>query len=147
MHRRPHSPRILLVEDNPADANLVSEVFEESRFAADIEHVEDGIEAMDFLNRRPPFENAARPDLVLLDLNLPRKNGRQVLKEIKADETLKLIPVIVLTTSSSENDILESYRNSANCYLTKPIDFDEFVRVVGLIKDFWFSAARLPHLA
>lgn len=143
MRGRLRTTRILLVEDNPGDANLVLEVFAEGNVTAAIDHVEDGVEAMAFLRRQGRHENAKRPDLVLLDLNLPRKDGRWVLKEMKADSNLRSIPVIVLTTSEAETDINEAYQNGVNCYLTKPIDFDDFIKLVQVLKDFWLTAAKL----
>jgi len=136
---------ILLVEDNPGDARLAIEAFKDGagRLASRLHHVEDGVEALEFLRRRNP--DAARPDLILLDLNLPRKDGREVLAEIKEDPDLKLIPVLVLTTSQAERDIFETYNLHANGYVTKPIDLDEFTQIVASIQDFWFATAKLPQ--
>ncbi len=138
---------ILLVEDNLGDARLASEAFKDGsvRFASNLHHARDGIEALDFLHRRGDYANAVRPDIILLDLNMPRKDGREVLSEIKEDPDLKLIPVLVLTTSAAERDILQSYDLHANGYVSKPIDLDEFASVVDSIKSFWFATAQLPQ--
>ncbi|HET7479610.1 MAG TPA: response regulator [Rubrobacteraceae bacterium] len=138
---------ILLVEDNPGDARLAVEAFKDGavRFATNLHHVKDGSEALDFLYRRGGHSSAVRPDLVLLDLNLPRKDGREVLAEVKGDDDLKLIPILILTTSQAERDILDTYGLHANGYITKPIDLDEFASVVESIKDFWFTTAKLPQ--
>lgn len=138
---------ILLVEDNPGDARLAIEAFKDGadRLASNLHRVEDGVEALEFLRRQNAHSDAVRPDLILLDLNLPRKDGREVLAEIKEDESLRLIPVLVLTTSRAERDILETYSLHANGYVTKPIDLDEFTEVVSSIQDFWFATAKLPQ--
>ena len=138
------SIEVLLVEDNPADARLTREVFENGNKDAHLNVVCDGEQAMAFLRREGPYADQPRPSLVLLDLNLPRKDGREVLQELKADEHLRQIPVVVLTTSAAESDIVRSYELYANCYITKPLDLDEFFSVVGSIKDFWLANARLP---
>ena len=135
---------ILLVEDNPADARLVVEVFKDFKIRNKIHVVEDGVAAMDFLDKNGEYRNVPRPDLILLDLNLPRKDGREVLKEIKEDTELKCIPVVILTTSSSEDDILKTYSNHANCYIIKPVDFDQFLKVVETIEKFWLTVVKLP---
>jgi two-component system, chemotaxis family, response regulator Rcp1 len=135
---------ILLVEDNPGDVRLTEEALKEGKFLNRLHVVQDGVAALDFLHRRGAYADAVRPDLVLLDLNLPRKDGREVLAEIKSDEDLRRIPVVILTTSSSDEDILRSYNLHANCYVTKPVDLDQFIRVVGSIHDFWFSVVKLP---
>ncbi len=135
---------ILLVEDSPADVLIAREALNEVKLINNIHVAEDGVDAMDFLHRRGKFASAPRPDLILLDLNLPRKNGREVLTEIKADENLKTIPVVVLTTSSAEEDILRSYNLHANCYVVKPVEFDSFVKAVQSIRHFWFSVVTLP---
>jgi CheY-like chemotaxis protein len=135
---------ILLVEDSPSDADLTIETFNESKVLNRIHVAEDGAEALDFLFRRGKYKDAPRPDLVLLDLNLPKKNGREVLAEIKGNPELQTIPVVVLTTSAAEEDILRSYQLHANCYITKPVDFEQFTKIVKLISDFWFAAVRLP---
>lgn len=138
---------ILLVEDNPGDARLAMEAFKDGarRFSHNLHHVKDGVEAMDFLRRRGEYATAVRPDLVLLDLNLPRKDGREVLAEVKEDDDLRLIPVLILTTSQAERDIFDTYGLHANGYVMKPIDLDEFSGVVDSIKEFWFATARLPQ--
>lgn len=135
---------ILLVEDNPADVRLTTEAFRDSGVRHRLSAVSDGVEAMAFLRREGRFEVAPRPDLVLLDLNLPRKDGREVLAEIKDDPALRRIPVVVLTTSQAERDLSRAYDLHANCYLTKPLDFDRFIAVVGQIRDFWLTAVTLP---
>ena len=135
---------ILLVEDSPADVLIAREALSEAKLLNTIHVAEDGVEAMDFLYQRGKFASAPRPDLILLDLNLPRKNGREVLAEIKADEKFKSIPVVVLTTSSAEEDILRSYNLHANCYVVKPVEFDSFVKAVQSIQHFWFSVVALP---
>jgi CheY-like chemotaxis protein len=135
---------ILLVEDNEGDARLAREAMRDSKIRNTLHHVNDGEEAMAFLRRTGRFAAAPRPDLILLDLNLPRKDGREVLAEIKADESLKRIPVVILTVSSAEEDILRSYNLHANCYITKPLDLDQFVKVVRSVEDFWLTIVRLP---
>jgi two-component system, chemotaxis family, response regulator Rcp1 len=135
---------ILLVEDNPADARLTREVFEGGRLTTHLNIVHDGEEALSFLRREGDYADSPRPKLVLLDLNLPRKDGREVLQELKSDPALSRIPVIVLTTSAAEADILHSYDLQANCFITKPLDLDEFFDVVRAIEDFWLTTARLP---
>lgn len=135
---------ILLVEDNMGDIRLTYEAFREGKIYNNLYVVEDGVEALAFLRREGKFCTATTPDLVLLDLNLPRKSGLEVLAEIKADRELRKIPVVVLTTSSAENDILASYGLYANCYITKPVDLDKFIDVVNSIQDFWLSVVTLP---
>jgi CheY-like chemotaxis protein len=135
---------ILLVEDSPADVLIAREALSEAKLMNTIHVAEDGVEAMDFLHQRGKFASAPRPDLILLDLNLPRKNGREVLAEIKADENIKHIPVVVLTTSRDEEDILKSYNLHANCYVVKPVEFESFVKAVQSIQHFWFSIVTLP---
>jgi CheY-like chemotaxis protein len=135
---------ILLVEDNQGDARLVREALQEARTEAVLEHVLDGHEAMAFLRREGVHAGAARPDLILLDLNLPRKSGREVLAEIKSDSALRRIPVVVLTSSQSEDDILSVYNLHGNCYVPKPADLDRFLTVIRSIEQFWFTTARLP---
>lgn len=145
MHRNMIKPvEILLVEDNEGDVGLVEEVFEEARIRNNIHVTEDGEEAMLFLHKEGRFSGVPHPDLILLDLNLPKKDGREVLEEIKADEDLKRIPVVVLTTSKAEEDIFRSYDLHANSYITKPVDFDQFIRVVKSIEDFWLEVVKLP---
>ncbi|WP_223280194.1 response regulator [Nostoc sp. PA-18-2419] len=135
---------VLLVEDNPGDAQLTRIALEDSKISIHLNVVEDGVEAMAFLRKQEKYVRAAHPDIVLLDLNLPKKDGREVLAEIKADENLKRIPVVVLTTSQAEEDILKAYNLSANCYITKPVDFDQFVKIVKSIENFWFAIVKLP---
>ena len=135
---------ILLVEDNPADVRLTQEALREGKVKNSLNVARDGAEALAFLRREGPYSGAPRPDLILLDLNLPKKDGREVLAEIKADDELKMIPVVVLTTSSAELDILKSYSLHANCYITKPVDLEQFVTVVKAIDDFWLTVVRLP---
>ena len=143
--KKPGTPvEILLVEDNPGDQELTREAFREGRIANTLHIVEDGEQAMQFLRGEGEYADKPRPDLVLLDLNLPRKDGREVLAEIKQDPILKTIPVIVLTTSNSEQDVLASYGHHANCYLTKPVDRDDFLDVIRRLEDFWLSVVRLP---
>lgn len=138
------SIEILLVEDNPADVRLTQEALREGKVRNNLHVARDGVEALEVLRREGKFAGVPRPDLVLLDLNLPRKDGREVLAEIKADPELKTIPVVVLTTSSAETDILRSYSLHANCYITKPVDLEQFVSVVKSIDDFWLTVVRLP---
>ena len=144
-----HTPcsaaRILLVEDNPGDALLTREALRDAKMANSLEWVQDGIEAMAFLRRQGKYADAPEPDLILLDLNMPRMDGREVLAELKNDTALKHIPVVVLTTSQAEEDILRAYELHANCFIGKPVDFAEFVRVVKSIESFWFSVVRLPR--
>lgn len=135
---------ILLVEDSPGDARLASEALKESKIRNNIHHVDDGVKAMDFLLKRGDNAGMPRPDLILLDLNLPRKDGREVLQEIKSNQDLLGIPVVVLTVSQAEEDILKSYNLHANCFISKPIDFEKFMQVVRSIQDFWLSIVKLP---
>ena len=135
---------ILMVEDSPSDAQLTIEALHAAKIANRLSHVEDGVEALRFLRREGPYADAPRPDLILLDLNLPRKDGREVLDELKRDPDLKVIPVVVLTTSRSEQDVLRSYQLHANCYITKPVDFTQFMGVVKAIEHFWLTVVTLP---
>lgn len=135
---------ILLVEDNPGDARLTLEAFKEGKVFNNLTVVGDGVEAMAYLRREGQYANSVQPDLILLDLNLPRKDGREVLAEIKSDEQLRNTPVIVLTTSAAEEDIARAYSRHANCYITKPVDLDQFLHVVQSIESFWLSLVRLP---
>jgi CheY-like chemotaxis protein len=135
---------LLLVEDNPGDVRLTQEAFRHAHSAVHLHVARDGVEAMAFLRREEPHVHALRPNLVLLDLNLPRMDGREVLAEIKADDNLKTIPIVILTTSDAEVDILKSYQLHANCYLTKPVQFDAFESVVKSINDFWLTKVKLP---
>jgi chemotaxis family two-component system response regulator Rcp1 len=135
---------ILLVEDNPGDVRLIKEALKEGKVRNTLHVASDGVEAITFLRKQGEYSGIPRPDLILLDLNLPKKDGREVLAEIKADEDLKRIPVVVLTTSQSEIDILKSYNLHANCYITKPVDLGQFLEVVKSIEDFWLTVVRLP---
>ena len=137
--------KILLVEDNPADVRLTIEALKEGKITNRLNVARDGVEALDFLQRRGAFADAPRPDLVLLDLNLPKKDGREVLAEIKRDADLKRIPVVVLTTSQAEEDILKSYNLHANCFISKPVDLEQFIAVVRTIEDFWLTVVSLPR--
>lgn len=136
---------ILLVEDNEGDARLAKEALKESKIRNTLHVVNDGVKATDFLFRRNEFTNAVRPDLILLDLNLPKKDGREVLNEIKRDSNLRRIPVVILTISKAEEDIIKSYNLHANCYITKPLDLDKFIQVIKSIEDFWLSIVQLPR--
>jgi two-component system response regulator len=138
---------ILLVEDSPGDVRLTREAFKDAKVHITLHVAADGAEAMDFLNRKGDHPNAPRPDLILLDLNLPKKDGREVLEEIKQSPTLKSIPVVVLTTSASDADILRSYKLHANCYITKPVGLDGFLEVVKSIDNFWLTVVKLPSEA
>ncbi len=135
---------ILLVEDNPGDVRLTIEAFNEGKIRNNLHVAGDGCQAMAFLRREKEFASAPRPDIILLDLNLPLKSGREVLAEIKSDESLRQIPVIILTTSKAEEDILRSYDLHANCFITKPVDLEQFIDVVRTINDFWLTIVRLP---
>jgi len=135
---------VLLVEDSLADVRLTRETLKEEKLHVNLHVVGDGVEAMDFLHRSGKFAKAVRPDLVLLDLNLPKKDGREVLKEMKEDDSLKVIPVVVLTVSKAEADIVKSYNLHANCYITKPIDLSQFSSVVRTIREFWLTVVKLP---
>ncbi|MDY6932300.1 MAG: response regulator [Halobacteriota archaeon] len=135
---------VLLVEDNPGDIRLTEEAFKEGMMHINLHVVTDGIEATKFLKKEGEYADAPSPDLVLLDLNMPRKNGCEVLEDIKADEDLRRIPIVILTTSRAEEDIIKSYNLHANCFITKPVDMDQFVEVIKFIEGFWFSVVRLP---
>jgi len=135
---------ILLVEDNPGDVRLTQEAFKDAKVVNHLHVTPDGVEALAFLRKQGQYEQAVRPDIVLLDLNLPKKDGREVLAEIKADSDLKRIPVVILTTSEAEKDILQTYNLHANAYITKPVDLDQFIVVVKSIEDFWLSIVKLP---
>ena len=135
---------VLLVEDNPGDVRLLIETFREAKIHNRISVVEDGVEALAFLRREGKHGSAPRPDLILLDLKLPRKGGQEVLKEIKQDPDLKRIPVVVITSSEAEKDVLEAYNNYVNCYLTKPVDLEQFMGVVRSVEEFWLSVVKLP---
>ena len=135
---------ILLVEDNEGDILLTTEALEESKIINRVSVVKDGKQAIDFMNRKEPFQNVALPNLILLDINLPKKNGHEVLQYIKGSENFRQIPIIMLTTSSSEKDISKAYNHSANCFITKPVDATEFMDTVAKIEDFWISIVQLP---
>ena len=135
---------ILMVEDNPTDVLIAKEGFSTAKMLTTLHVADDGIEAIEFLNQRGKYAQAPRPDLIVLDLNMPRKNGQEVLAEIKSDDHLKDIPVVILTTSKSQDDINKAYGFYANCYISKPVDFNEFTKVVQAIQDFWFSIVTLP---
>ena len=137
---------ILLVEDNLGDIRLTKEVLKEGKIQNGLSVVTDGEEALLFLKKKGEYANAVTPDIILLDLNLPKKDGREVLAEIKADPDLKCIPVIVLTTSSAEKDILNMYSHHANCYITKPVDFNQFINVIRSIEEFWLTIVKLPSM-
>ena len=136
--------QILLVEDSPSDAELTRAALKEAKVSNQVSHVEDGVEALEFVRRQGKYAQAPRPDLILLDLNLPRKDGREVLEELKAEPDLQLIPVVVLTTSQAEADVLRSYQLHANCYVTKPVNFERFLEVVQSIERFWLTVVALP---
>ena len=142
-HYRPLE--ILLVEDNPGDVRLTQEVFKEAKILNHLSVVSDGIDAMAFLRSQGEYSDASRPDLILLDLNLPRKSGREVIAEVKGDPTLKSIPIVVLTTSSAEQDVISAYEGHANCYITKPVDLDQFIHIVTSIEQFWLSIVQLAR--
>lgn len=135
---------ILLVEDNPGDVRLAKEGLKESKLINNLHVVWDGEEAMDFLHKKGRHSNAVHPDLILLDLNLPKKDGREVLAEIKSNERLKRIPVVILTTSRAEEDVFKTYGLHANCYVTKPVDLDQFVKIVHSVHNFWLEVVTLP---
>ncbi len=135
---------ILLIEDNPGDVRLTQEAFKEGKLINNLHVVEDGIEALAYLRKQGKFKNEPQPDLILLDLNLPKKDGRELLAEIKEDQHFKHIPVVVLTTSTAEADIIKSYESHANCYITKPVDMNQFIKIVDSIEFFWSSIVKLP---
>jgi CheY-like chemotaxis protein len=135
---------VLLVEDNPGDAQLTRIALSDGKMCINLSLTEDGVEALEFLRKQGKYAEAPHPDLILLDLNLPRKDGREVLADIKADPRLRRIPVVILTTSQSDEDILQAYELAANCFITKPVDFDQFVKIVKSIEDFWFTVVKLP---
>ena len=140
----PRRVEILLVEDSPDDVELTVEALKEGKVWHNLSVAGDGAQALEFLRRQGKYADAPRPDMILLDLNLPKKDGRQVLEEIKADERLKQIPVIVLTTSKAEQDIIKTCNFHANCYITKPVDLDQFITVIKALEDFWLTIVRLP---
>jgi two-component system, chemotaxis family, response regulator Rcp1 len=136
---------ILLIEDDPGDIRLAQEALKEGKVKNNLSVVRDGMEALDFLYKRNSYEDATRPDLIILDLNLPKMDGREVLARIKDDDNLKRIPVVILTISKSEEDILKTYNLHANCFITKPLDLGKFIEVVQAIEDFWFTIVKLPN--
>ena len=136
---------ILLVEDNPGDERLTREALKEGKVYNNLHWAKDGVEALDFLHKRGKYKDVPRPDIVLLDLNLPKKDGREVLQEIKTDDSLKRIPVVILTTSKAEEDVLKTYNLHANCYVTKPVDLEKFIVVIKSIDAFWLTVATLPN--
>jgi two-component system, chemotaxis family, response regulator Rcp1 len=144
MEVSPRAIEILMVEDNPGDVRLTREALRDAKLWNQVHVVEDGVAALDYLYRRPPYEAARRPDLILLDLNLPRMDGREVLATVKSDPSLKLIPIVVLTTSQAEEDVLRAYHLNANCYVTKPVDLHQFNRIVQVIEQFWLTVVTLP---
>ena len=135
---------ILLVEDNPGDVRLMKEAFREAKVEKNLTVVNDGVKALAFLKKELPYQNATRPDMILLDLNLPKKHGQEVLQEIKSDPNLRRIPVVILTTSKAEQDILKTYDLHANCYISKPADLEKFIKVIRTIEDFWLTIVNLP---
>jgi two-component system, chemotaxis family, response regulator Rcp1 len=136
--------KILIVEDNPGDVRLIKEVFKEAKIQNHLEVALDGEKAMQILRREGEYADTSYPDLILLDLNLPKKDGREVLKEIKENKSLQCIPVVILTTSNAEEDLIDTYKLNANCYITKPVDLDQFITVIRSIEDFWLSIVKLP---
>jgi CheY-like chemotaxis protein len=144
MNEEPSPVEILLAEDNPGDVRLTEKAFEQASLGNNLYVVNDGVEAMQFLNSEPPFADTPQPDIVLLDLNMPRKNGQDVLAEMKSNDDLNRIPVVVLTSSESEEDVVKSYDLNANAYLTKPVDYDGFLDIVSSLENFWLQVVRLP---
>jgi chemotaxis family two-component system response regulator Rcp1 len=144
MKRNVESIDILLVEDNPGDVRLTREALKDAKVLNEVYVAQDGVEAMQFLHREGKFSNAPTPDMILLDLNLPRKDGREVLAEIKQDSKLKRIPVVVLTTSKADEDIIRTYNLHANAYITKPVDLNRFIEIIHTLEEFWFSIVKLP---
>jgi len=137
---------ILLIEDSPSDAALTIEALQAGKIVNNLNRVADGVEALAYLRQQGRFTDSSRPDLIMLDLNLPKKDGREVLRELKSDPSLKLIPIIVLTTSKADKDVMQSYELNANCYITKPVDFQQFIDVVQSIERFWLSVVTLPPI-
>lgn len=135
---------IMVIEDNPGDIRLIEEVFKDAQIKNNMQIAQDGEKALEMLRNKGEHSQDTRPDLILLDLNLPKMDGRELLKEIKEDENLKCIPVIILTTSNAQEDIIETYKNNANCYINKPFDFDQFIRVIKTIEEFWLNTVKLP---
>jgi chemotaxis family two-component system response regulator Rcp1 len=146
MEKNTRPVNVLLVEDNPGDVRLTQEAFKEAKISIKLDVTMDGAEAIKFLRKEGEYANVVTPDLILLDLNLPKKDGREVLKEIKTDDTLKRIPVVVLTTSNAEQDIMKSYNLHVNCYINKPVDFEKFFDIIQKIEEFWLTTAILPTM-
>ncbi|MEM6967629.1 MAG: response regulator [Bacteroidota bacterium] len=146
MEKKVRQVNVLLVEDNPGDVRLTQEAFKEAKMSIKLDVTMDGAEAIKFLRKNGEYSDAETPDLILLDLNLPKKDGREVLKEIKTDDTLKRIPVVVLTTSNAEQDIMKSYNLHVNCYINKPVDFEKFFDIIQKIEEFWLTTAILPTM-
>jgi len=146
MNETQNSITILLIEDNPGDVRLTQEAFKEGRKNVNLDVVMDGVEAINYLYKKAPYQQKKSPDLILLDLNLPKMDGREVLEKVKSDDNLRRIPVIVLTTSDADQDILKSYNLHVNCYLNKPVDFDKFFDIIQKIEDFWLTTAILPSM-
>lgn len=144
--RKTRPVNILLIEDNPGDVRLAQEAFKEGNLEVQLDVVMDGLEALHYLRKASPYQHCNRPDLILLDLNLPKKDGREVLGEIKEDPSLRSIPVVILTTSNAEQDVLHSYDLHVNCYINKPVDFDRFFDIIKKIEDFWLNIAILPSM-
>jgi chemotaxis family two-component system response regulator Rcp1 len=144
MKRNVESIDILLVEDNPGDVRLTREALKDAKVLNEVYVAQDGVEAMQFLRKQGAFPNAPMPDMILLDLNLPKKDGRQVLAEIKGDPKLRHIPVVILTTSKADEDIIKTYNLHANAYITKPVDLDRFIEIIHTLEEFWFSIVKLP---
>lgn len=144
MNSRTNPIKILLVEDNPGDVRLIKEVFKDAKIFNAMQIAYDGETAMKILRKQAEYSDCATPDMILLDLNLPKKDGREVLREVKNDDDLKCIPVVILTTSNAEEDLIETYKMNANCYITKPVDLDQFINVVKSIENFWLSIVKLP---
>lgn len=136
---------ILLVEDSEADIRLTREALKENKLEVDLEVVKDGVEALAYLKKEGKYKNTIRPDLILLDLNLPKKDGREVLAEIKIDDSLKSIPVVILTVSKDEEDIIKTYKLGVNCFITKPVDLKQFIKIINAIENFWFVIVKLPQ--
>ena len=137
---------ILLIEDNPGDVRLAQEAFKEGRLAVNLDVAMDGLKAIDYLRKVPPFQEATTPDLILLDLNLPKKDGREILSELKSDPAFHCIPILILTTSTAEQDVMNSYNLHVNSYINKPVDFDKFFETIQRIEDFWLTTAILPSM-
>jgi len=146
MNKSRGAVKILLIEDNPGDVRLTQEAFKEAKRSIILDVVMDGVEAINYLYRKAPYTDKVSPDLILLDLNLPKMDGREVLEVVKTDENLRRIPIIVLTTSDADQDIIKSYNLHVNCYLNKPVDFDEFFDIIQKIEDFWLTTAILPSM-